>query len=77
MEQKEFDQMMECWLRRQEIKKASGKEGAQWAIKAGIMDGTGPLTFVTREDAAQMIYLALEHFFGQIVSMLGGGQNDK
>lgn len=77
MEYKEFDRMMECWLRRQEAKKASGIEGADWAIKAGITDGTRPLSFVTREEAVQMIYRALEYFFRQIVGMLGGEQNDK
>ena len=77
MEHNDFDQMMECWLRRQETKRTSGGEGTDWAIKAGITDGTRPLTFVTREEAAQMIYRALEYFFGQIVSMLGGEQNDQ
>ena len=77
MEHNEFDQMMECWLRRQQAKRTSGSEGTDWAVKAGITDGTGPLAFVTREEAVQMIYRALEYFFGQIISMLGGEQNDQ
>ena len=77
MEHNEFDQMMECWLRRQGAKKTNGIEGTDWAIRAGITDGTRPLAFVTREEATQMIYLALEYFFGQIVRMLGKGQNNQ
>lgn len=77
MEYKEFDRMMECWLRRQETKKGSGREGADWAIKAGITDGTRPLAFVTREEAVQMIYRALDYFFQQIICTLGGEHKDQ
>ena len=43
-----------------------------WAVKAGIADGTGMQEYVTREEAVGMIRCALEYFFGQIIAALEG-----
>lgn len=70
MEQKEFDNMMEDWLRRQENKAPSRNEETDWAVRAGITDGTKPQAFLTYEEAAVMVRRALEYFFQQIVCIL-------
>lgn len=70
MEQKQFDDMMDDWLKRRESKAASGKKGMDWAVSAGIADGTRPQAFVTHEEAAAMLRRALEYFFRQIICIL-------
>ena len=44
--------------------------GTDWAVRAGITDGTQPQQFVTREEAAEMIRRGLEYFFQQIIEAL-------
>lgn len=41
-----------------------------WAVKAGITEGTGMQEYVTKEEAVGMIHRALEYFFGQIIAAL-------
>lgn len=69
MEQKEFDAMMEAWLERQASAQEPGKE-LDWACRVGIAEGTRPRAFVTRGEAAAMLYHALQYFFAQIIGML-------
>lgn len=70
MEQKEFDSMMDDWLRRRENTAPSRTEEADWAVRAGITDGTRPQALVTREETAVMLHRALEYFFRQLIRVL-------
>lgn len=72
MEQEQFDAMMENWLGRQGSEREQGK-ALEWARRVGITDGKKPRAFVTREEAAAMLYGALEYFFAQIIGMLREG----
>lgn len=47
-----------------------------WAVKAGITDGTEPGSVVTKEETVCMLYRALEYFFGQIIGMLTAQPED-
>lgn len=47
--------------------------GLDWAVRAGVTDGTDPQRLVTREEATEMIRCALECFFGRMIETLEGG----
>lgn len=60
--QKEFDTMMENYLKRREGLKADkwAEEELGKAVEAGITDGTSPKAFATRQEVAAMIIRATE-----------------
>ena len=60
MDQKQFDAMMDNWLKRQ-----ADLPGNEWgkmdlAKEANITDGTRPQAFATREEVATMIMAAIK-----------------
>ena len=73
MDQKQFDEMMDRWLQQRAGNETDVAEHLLWARNAGIMDGSDPKAFVSREEAAGMLRRALEYFFHQMISILQEG----
>ena len=69
MEQRQFDAMMENWLKRQQEGREQ-KAALEWARRVGITDGTGSHAVATRGEIAGMIYRALDYFFKRIIEVL-------
>lgn len=63
MKQRDFDAMMNDWLERQGQKSSGQSREEDWAVAAGITDGLKPQAYVTRREAAVMIWRALDYFF--------------
>ena len=43
------------------------KQSIAWVEEAGLLDGSDSREFITREEAADMIRKALDHFFGCMI----------
>jgi len=72
MEQKRFDEMMENWLERRE--RAAGSENAdlEWAVSAGLTDGSRPRAYVTREESILMLTAALRYWTSCVFRIMRG-----
>ena len=72
MEQKQFDEMMENWLKRREQVAGSKNADLEWAVSAGITDGSRPRAYVTREECVLMLTAALRYWIGCVFRILKG-----
>lgn len=60
MTQKQFDDLLAQWLRRQEQQPESSWSRMKEATAAGLTDGSRPGAFATREEVATMLVAAME-----------------
>lgn len=70
MDQKQFDAMMDNWLKRQ-----ADLPGNEWgkmdlAKEANITDGSRPQAFATREEVATMIMAAIQCWNNMVIEFL-------
>lgn len=72
MEQKQFDEMMENWLKRRERAAGSKNAELEWAVSAGLTDGSRPRAYVTREESALMLTAALRYWTSCVFRILNG-----
>ena len=72
MEQKQFDEMMENWLKRREQIAGSKNTDLEWAVRAGITDGSRPRAYITREESVLMLTAALRYWTSCVFRILKG-----
>ena len=72
MEQKQFDKMMENWLKRREQGDGSKSADLEWAVSAGLTDGSRPRAYVTREECVIMLSAALRYWSDCVFRILKG-----
>ncbi len=70
MEQKQFDEMMEGWLKRREAAAGDVHADFEWAVNAGITDGSRPESYATRKETALMIAAALRYWTRCVLRLL-------
>lgn len=72
MEQSIFDELMENWLKRRSQAAGSGGAELEWAISAGLTDGSSPRAYVTREECVLMVTAALRYWTDCVFRILKG-----
>lgn len=72
MKQKQFDEMMERWLKQREQASESESLELEWALRAGITDGSRPRAYVTREESILMLTAALRYWTECVFRVLNG-----
>lgn len=70
MDQKQFDEMMESWLKRRGEATGGSHAELEWAISAGITDGSCPELYATREETVLMIAAALRYWTSCVFRLL-------
>jgi len=74
MEQKPFDEMMDRRPDRREQKAGSKHADLEWAVSAGLTDGSRPGDYVTREESVLMLTAALRYWTECVFRILNGEQ---
>ena len=70
MEQKQFDELMENWLKRREQKSGRKHADLEWAVRAGITDGSSPRAYLTKEEGVIMLTAALRYWTSCVFRIL-------
>ena len=72
MEQKQFDEMMENWLKRREQIGGSKNTDLEWAVRVGITNGSRPRAYITREESVLMLTAAIRYWTSCVFRILKG-----